>query len=32
MCEGVATNIAGPGAEKGCDDVAGAMIGKWLPK
>jgi len=26
----VATNIAGPGAEKGCDDVASAMIGKWL--
>jgi len=28
----VATNIAGPGAEKGGDDVASAMIGKWLPK
>ena len=27
-----ATNIAGPGAEKGCDEVASAMIGKWLPK
>jgi len=26
----VATNIAGPAAEKGCDDVAAAMIGKWL--
>ncbi len=25
-----ATNIAGPGAEKGCDDVAGAMIKQWL--
>ena len=25
-----ATNIAGPGAEKGCDDVASAMIQKWL--
>jgi len=25
-----ATNIAGPGAENGCDDVAAAMIGKWL--
>ena len=28
----VATNIAGPDAEKGCDEVASAMIGKWLPK
>lgn len=27
-----ATNIAGPDAEKGCDAVASAMIGKWLPK
>ena len=26
----VATNIAGAAAEKGCDDVAAAMIGKWL--
>ncbi len=26
----VGTNIAGPGAEKGCDEVASAMIGKWL--
>jgi CubicO group peptidase (beta-lactamase class C family) len=25
-----ATNIAGPGAEKGCDEVAAAMIKKWL--
>ena len=25
-----ATNIAGPAAEKGCDDVASAMIQKWL--
>jgi CubicO group peptidase (beta-lactamase class C family) len=25
-----ATNIAGPDAEKACDDVAGAMIKKWL--
>lgn len=25
-----ATNIAGPGAERGCDDVASAMIRKWL--
>lgn len=25
-----ATNIAGDKAEKGCDDVAAAMIGKWL--
>jgi CubicO group peptidase (beta-lactamase class C family) len=25
-----ATNIAGPGAEKGCDEVASAMIQKWL--
>ena len=27
-----ATNIAGPSAEKGCDEVASAMIGNWLPK
>lgn len=27
-----ATNIAGPDAEKGCDAVASAMIGKWLAK
>ena len=27
-----ATNIAGPDAEKGCDEVASAMIGKWLAK
>jgi len=26
----VATNVAGSGAEKGCDEVAAAMIGKWL--
>jgi CubicO group peptidase (beta-lactamase class C family) len=25
-----ATNIAGPDAEKGCDEVAAAMIKKWL--
>jgi CubicO group peptidase (beta-lactamase class C family) len=25
-----ATNIAGPAAEKGCDEVASAMIKKWL--
>ncbi|HEY4414272.1 MAG TPA: serine hydrolase domain-containing protein [Verrucomicrobiae bacterium] len=25
-----ATNIAGSGAEDGCDDAASAMIGKWL--
>ena len=25
-----ATNIAGPDAEKGCDEVVGAMIKKWL--
>jgi CubicO group peptidase (beta-lactamase class C family) len=28
----VATNLAGPSAENGCDDVASAMIGKWLTK
>lgn len=27
-----ATNIAGPDAEKGCDEAASAMIGKWLGK
>jgi CubicO group peptidase (beta-lactamase class C family) len=27
----VATNIFGPDAEKACDDVAVAMIQKWLP-
>ena len=27
-----ATNIAGPDAEKGCDEVASMMIGKWLGK
>ena len=27
----VGTNIAGPQAETGCDEVASAMIGKWLP-
>jgi CubicO group peptidase (beta-lactamase class C family) len=26
----VGTNVAGPEAEKGCDDVAAAMIRKWL--
>jgi CubicO group peptidase (beta-lactamase class C family) len=26
----VATNIAGPDAEKGCDEVASTMIKKWL--
>jgi len=26
----VATNIAGPDAEKGCDEVAASMIKKWL--
>ena len=26
-----ATNIAGPNAEKACDDVATVMIEKWLP-
>jgi hypothetical protein len=26
----VATNVAGPDAEKGCDTVAAAMVGKWL--
>jgi len=25
-----AANMAGPGAEKGCDEAASAMIGKWL--
>jgi len=25
-----ATNIAGPGAEQGCDEVAAAMIQRWL--
>jgi CubicO group peptidase (beta-lactamase class C family) len=28
----VATNIAGPGAEQGCDEVAAAMIQHWLAK
>jgi len=28
----VATNIAGPEAEQGCDEAATAMIQKWLPK
>ncbi len=28
----VATNIAGPDAEKGCDAAASAMISKWLLK
>jgi hypothetical protein len=28
----VATNIGGDKAVKGCDDVAGAMIAKWLEK
>ena len=27
-----ATNIAGKDAEKGCDEAAAAMIGKWLAK
>jgi CubicO group peptidase (beta-lactamase class C family) len=27
-----ATNIAGPDAERGCDDAATAMIDKWLSK
>jgi CubicO group peptidase (beta-lactamase class C family) len=27
-----ATNIAGSGAEQGCDEVAAAMIQQWLPK
>ena len=27
-----ATNIAGKDAEKGCDEAAAAMIGKWLGK
>jgi CubicO group peptidase (beta-lactamase class C family) len=27
-----ATNIAGAGAERGCDDAASAMIRKWLPE
>jgi len=27
-----ATNFGGPEAAKACDDVAGAMIQKWLPK
>ncbi|MCF7731316.1 MAG: beta-lactamase family protein [Akkermansiaceae bacterium] len=27
-----ATNIAGPEAEKACDEAASAMIRKWLPK
>ena len=27
----VATNIAGDDAEKGCDEMAVAMIEKWLP-
>lgn len=28
----VGTNIAGPDAEQGCDEVAAAMIQKWLAK
>jgi hypothetical protein len=28
----VATNVAGPDAEQGCDEVAAAMIHQWLPK
>jgi len=28
----VATNIAGAGAQQGCDEVASAMIQKWLEK
>ena len=28
----VATNVAGTGAEQGCDEVASAMIQHWLPK
>jgi len=28
----VATNIAGPNAEQGCDEVAAAMIHSWLAK
>ncbi|HEY3861838.1 MAG TPA: serine hydrolase domain-containing protein [Verrucomicrobiae bacterium] len=28
----VATNIAGPGAEKACDDAAVMMVHKWLPE
>ena len=27
-----ATNLAGPDAEKGCDETASAMISKWLGK
>jgi CubicO group peptidase (beta-lactamase class C family) len=30
FCVVAATNIAGPDAEKGCDEVAAAMIKKWL--
>jgi hypothetical protein len=26
----VGTNIAGPDAEKGCDEVAAAMIHNWV--
>jgi hypothetical protein len=28
----VATNIAGPDAEKGCDEVVYSMILRWLAK
>jgi hypothetical protein len=28
----VATNIAGPDAEQGCDEVAATMIHHWLAK
>jgi CubicO group peptidase (beta-lactamase class C family) len=28
----VATNVAGPEAERGCDEVASAMIRHWLPQ
>jgi CubicO group peptidase (beta-lactamase class C family) len=28
----VATNIAGPEAQQGCDEVAGSMIDRWLAK
>jgi len=32
FCVVVATNIAGPEAQLGCDEVAGSMIDRWLAK
>jgi hypothetical protein len=32
FCVIAATNIAGGGAEKGCNDACVSMIHKWLPE